>query len=120
MGCLRVLLTVGFTVVQFTAVQQPFIAVDIVPIADFWRLEVSDWCAAIAAIRELPVNVSRRPKTGVQLSPKWSFVRAPLFGFYLSEPAGPEGCLSELCVVYTASNTLFSIAYSKHAMSPHY
>ena len=33
MGCLRVLLTVGFTVVQFTAVQQPFIAVDIVPMA---------------------------------------------------------------------------------------
>ena len=29
---MRVLLTVGFTVVQFTAVQQPFIAVDIVPI----------------------------------------------------------------------------------------
>ncbi len=37
-GCLRVLLTVGFTVVQFTAVQQPFIAVDIVP------LEVIDQC----------------------------------------------------------------------------
>jgi hypothetical protein len=31
MGCKRVLLTVGFTVVQFTSVQQPFWAFAIVP-----------------------------------------------------------------------------------------
>ena len=76
------LLTVGFTVVQFTAVQQPFIAVDIVPIVDNHCLGKRPFVA-----------VARKAEAVTQISGSFGFLFLGLVGFSAAEVVLEKGFL---------------------------
>jgi hypothetical protein len=94
MGCLRVLVTVGFPVVQFNPVQQPFMVFSIVPIPDGLRLAKQPFVGA-KEIDDQSLIAPTVPRPSIRLQcrarSRWAVVREWLcwLGYILREIVDP-------------------------------